>query len=73
MRKIVITTIAAFAGIAFATAAQAEGDCAWSNIATAQKPAVTADSGATTQQTPILTQTPIVASTKTVTPTKKDG
>ena len=57
MRKILITTIAAFAGIAFASAAQAEGDCGWSNIASTPKPVVTADGGKSTPQTPITTPT----------------
>ncbi len=58
MRKFVISTVAAFAGLAFATAAQAEGDCGWSGkMASTPKPVVTADSGKTTQQTPIVTAT----------------
>jgi len=55
MRKIIISTVAAFAGIAFATAALAEGGC--SGMKTAQKPVVTADGGATVQQTPIAPST----------------
>ena len=57
MRKIMITTIAAFAGFAFATAAQAEGDCGWSRITSTPKPVVTADNSKTPQQTPIATST----------------
>jgi hypothetical protein len=57
MRKILITTIAAFAGIAFASAAQAEGDCGWSNIASTPKPVMVADGSKTPQQTPIATST----------------
>ena len=55
MRKIMITTIAAFAGFAFA--AQAEGDCGWSRITSTPKPVVTADNSKTPQQTPIATST----------------
>jgi ABC-type nitrate/sulfonate/bicarbonate transport system substrate-binding protein len=57
MRKFMIATVAAFAGIAFATAAQAQGDCGWSNVASTSKPIVTADSTTTPQQTPIATAT----------------
>ena len=57
MRKFMILTVASFAAIAFATAAQAEGDCGWSNIASTPKPVVTADGGKSTPQTPITTPT----------------
>lgn len=53
MRKIVITSIAALAGITFAASAQADGDCGWGkHVASTPKPVVTADNATPMPQTP---------------------
>ncbi len=58
MRKIIVSSIAALAGITFAASAQADGDCGWGNhVASTPKPVVTADSSKSLPQTPITTET----------------
>ncbi|MDA0663539.1 MAG: hypothetical protein O3B08_11995 [Proteobacteria bacterium] len=57
MRKIVMTSITALAGIAFAATAQAEGDCGWGNhVASTPKPVVTAENATPLPQTPTTTE-----------------
>ncbi len=57
MRKIVISSITALAGIAFAASAQADGDCGWGNhVASTSKPVVTADNATPLPQMPITTE-----------------
>lgn len=57
MRKIVMTSITALAGIAFAATAQAEGDCSWGNhVASTPKPVVTAENATPLPQTPTTTE-----------------
>ncbi len=82
MRKFTILTVAAFAGIAFAGAAQAQsmGGCDWSNVAENQSPMAAVDSNKTAPQTPMATkQTPTAEGGKTTprtviaTATKKGG
>lgn len=57
MRKIVLSSIAALAGISFAASAWAGEGCAgWGDhVASTPKPVVTADSSKTVPQTPITT------------------
>jgi hypothetical protein len=56
MRKIVVSSIAALAGLTFASSGWAGEGCAeWGDHTASTKPVVTADSGKSLPQTPIAT------------------
>ena len=57
MRKIVISSITALAGMAFVASAHADGDCGWGNhVASPPQPVVTADNATPIPQTPTTTE-----------------
>ncbi len=74
MRSIVVSSVAALAAMGFAATAQADGDCGWGGhkVTSTSKPAVTADSTKTPQQTPIPTKKTLAQSVK-VLKTEKGG